>query len=335
LMKSTLFPLLLVAAVVAVPVAEHSDDGVRLSNGAKLTVSGLSAGAFMAQQFAVAFSSSVSGVGVFAGGPFYCAQGSQMTALTACMKYPAMINMNTIVSNTKQFAADKKIDDLSNLAGQKVYLYSGTEDSVVNPGVVKQIEAFYTAVGGKVTKTEYSIDSEHGMPTLDYGEACTQLGNPYVLKCDYDGAGEAFKTFYPQRMKPAMVFNESSILLLDQHKFVPAGKTSIGLGNTARVFVPSGCKDNSTVCDIHVAFHGCLQFFDNAKGAYTIHGGFNGYAEANNIIMLYPQSEKEMLKNPNGCFDWFAYSGPDYAFKTGAQMSTVMNMVEYLASGGR
>ena len=35
------------------------------------TVSGISSGAFMAQQFAVAFSKTVTGTGVVAGGPYY------------------------------------------------------------------------------------------------------------------------------------------------------------------------------------------------------------------------------------------------------------------------
>src|SRR3977135_1796381 len=44
------------------------------------SVSGLSAGGFMAVQFDVAFSSMLRGAGIIAGGPFYCAQGSFLTA---------------------------------------------------------------------------------------------------------------------------------------------------------------------------------------------------------------------------------------------------------------
>src|SRR5579862_7409382 len=47
---------------------------------AQTSVSGLSSGAFMAVQFGVAFSSIVVGIGVFAGGPFGCSQGSATTA---------------------------------------------------------------------------------------------------------------------------------------------------------------------------------------------------------------------------------------------------------------
>jgi poly(3-hydroxybutyrate) depolymerase len=40
------------------------------------SISGISSGAFMAVQFGVAWSSIIRGVGVVAGGPFYCAQAS-------------------------------------------------------------------------------------------------------------------------------------------------------------------------------------------------------------------------------------------------------------------
>ena len=40
------------------------------------SISGISSGAFMAVQFGVSWSSIVKGVGVIAGGPYYCAQGT-------------------------------------------------------------------------------------------------------------------------------------------------------------------------------------------------------------------------------------------------------------------
>lgn len=45
------------------------------------TVSGISAGGFMAVQFAVAFSASISGAGIFAGGPYWCAQDNLVTCV--------------------------------------------------------------------------------------------------------------------------------------------------------------------------------------------------------------------------------------------------------------
>ena len=45
------------------------------------SVSGLSSGAYMAVQLDVAFSSTIKGAGIIAGGPYYCAQGLLDTAV--------------------------------------------------------------------------------------------------------------------------------------------------------------------------------------------------------------------------------------------------------------
>ena len=54
-----------------------------------VTVSGISAGGSMATQLHLAFSSEISGCGIVAGPPYYCAQGSMITAIGACMNGPA------------------------------------------------------------------------------------------------------------------------------------------------------------------------------------------------------------------------------------------------------
>ena len=59
--------------------------------------------------------------------------------------------------------------------------------------------------------------------------------------------------------------------------------------------------------------------------------GYNQWAEANKIIVLYPQSQKTLL-NPKGCFDWWGYTGLDYASKLGAQMQAVKKMIDTLTS---
>ena len=50
------------------------------------TVSGLSSGAFMAQQFHFAESDIVSGAAIIAGGPYYCARGRLVFATDKCMQ---------------------------------------------------------------------------------------------------------------------------------------------------------------------------------------------------------------------------------------------------------
>jgi poly(3-hydroxybutyrate) depolymerase len=85
------------------------------------TVSGLSSGGFMAVQLHVAYSATFAkGVGVVAGGPFYCAEGSVVNATGRCMASPAGIPTSTLVNTTNTWAGQGVIDPVANLQNSKV-----------------------------------------------------------------------------------------------------------------------------------------------------------------------------------------------------------------------
>ena len=102
---------------------------VSVSVGDHVTTSGVSSGAYMAEQLHFIHSSWVKGAALFAGGPFYCSGGVAATALTLCMKDPALIVDATLKSLYVGLEASGSIDSLSNLKGSKVMIISGTKDS--------------------------------------------------------------------------------------------------------------------------------------------------------------------------------------------------------------
>ena len=59
---------------------------------------------------------------------------------------------------------------------------------------------------------------------------------------------------------------------------------------------------------------------------YIQRTGFLSLAEANNIVMMFPQIKHSVLNpvNPSGCWDWWGYCGDSdnaqYATKEGLQM---------------
>ncbi|MNL69447.1 hypothetical protein D3C87_1943080 [compost metagenome] len=57
--------------------------------------------------------------------------------------------------------------------------------------------------------------------------------------------------------------------------------------------------------------------------------GYNEWAEANGIVILYPAASTAKL-NPNGCWDWFGYTGKDYALRQAKQIVLVHKMIERL-----
>jgi len=168
--------------------------------------------------------------------------------------------------------------------------------------VVKKVEEMSRHFSITNIKTEYSINAEHGFPTLDYGQACWLLFPPFILDCKYDGAGEALSHIYGP-LKPKGKYQVDNLMTLLQVQFTPGGidPKSISMDTIAYAYVPKACHDNSTSCALLIALHGCL------SGAYLIgleaiqHIGYNEWAETSNIVVLYPQAISSISPlNPEG-----------------------------------
>lgn len=164
----------LAAAAPPMPQAYIDRDGV--------STSGISAGAFMAIQLQVAFSSLFAGSGALAGGPYYCAQG-QLADAELCMNLPLSINVNVLADVIALYAAAGDIDGTGNLTTSRAWFFSATGDTVVNPGTVSLavtlMQQFMPASAVTFVNT---YPGEHAQQTLDYGNACSNLGSPYI-KC--------------------------------------------------------------------------------------------------------------------------------------------------------
>lgn len=65
--------------------------------------------------------------------PFACAE---FTA-AACMLTPSLVSPSALRATTTSGAALGNVDSTSNLADDRVYIYNGQSDSVVNPGKYK------------------------------------------------------------------------------------------------------------------------------------------------------------------------------------------------------
>jgi hypothetical protein len=90
------------------------------------------------------------------------------------------------------------IDDPKNIIDHPVYIYSGTVDTVVLPGVVDVTNEVYKFLGANVQYVNRFI-SEHVFPTdLPYVTwACDYATDPYIGQCNYDGAGNMLKKVLP------------------------------------------------------------------------------------------------------------------------------------------
>ncbi|CAI2373946.1 unnamed protein product [Moneuplotes crassus] len=324
LLVSILAIFLAVSAAVTVGI---SDD---------ITVSGLSSGAFMAVQMHVANSATIKGAGVFAGGPFYCAQGQVATALTTCMSIGTGINLAGIKQEISTQASKGKVDDPSNLSGSKVFVFSGTADSTVNPNVNHATVDFYNGYNADI-KEKFDLNAGHTMPTVDKGISCGSTQSPYIGKCDYNGAFEALKHLHPDQVtnEPGS-YNPSNLFKVTQ-----SGASGAIMGSQAYLYVPEKCQSAEAGCSLHVVFHGCQQTTADIGEKYETDTGYNEVAETNDMVILYPQATKQILKNPNGCWDWWGYTdgtsflptSKTYHTKEGKQMKVVKSTIDSISNG--
>ncbi|GGX83688.1 extracellular catalytic domain type 2 short-chain-length polyhydroxyalkanoate depolymerase [Pseudoduganella dura] len=309
----------------------------------RLSVSGLSSGGYMAVQFDVAYSASVTGAGIIAAGPYSCSRGRLSIATMKCSctsgtpwcnVSPGGTNVPELLDITRRHAERGAIDATANLAGHRIWLFSGLADSVVPMAVMDDLQAYYQHyVRPGNIRYRKDVRAEHAMPTDSFGNKCDKLGSPYISDCDVDGAGELLQWIYGALAPKTGNGATGRFVEFDQAEFLPH-PADHGMAATGWLYVPPGCEGAGQGCRLHVAFHGCKQNSALVKEAWVRHAGYNGWADANRIVVLYPQAAALRFRNPNSCWDWFSYDDPDFAVKSGRQMRAVKKMTERLMGNG-
>lgn len=294
-----------------------------------VTVSGVSSGAYMAVQTHIALADRIDGVAAIAGGPYHCAQGSVTTALGACISGND-IDINPLLLFTRQAASDGQIAATEDLRDAKAWIFHGAKDSVVGSGASEALADFYREFvpSENVTLVD-DIGAAHGWPTQNYGNECSVMGGDFINACDFAAAGALLNYLYDD-LKP----RESSIAAdglqsIDLSAHVEPGS---GLADTGFIYLPHNCRDSSVDCRLHIAFHGCRQGVEFIENRFAANVGLNEWATNNHIIVLYPQVKSSVM-NPQGCWDWWGYTGPNYDNKNGKQISTIAILITAWAEG--
>ncbi len=298
----------------------------------KLSVSGLSSGGYMANQFHLAFSDKVTGAGIIAAGPYGCAQNSLPVALEHCFnKDSSAPDLAKAAALLQQQAEAGTIAPLSNLKDSPVFLLHGSADKTVHAKVSDALATQYQQLGAKV---QYVSDKAfgHNFPTANAGAGCELSEAPYLGACGYDAAGALLKHLYTD-LKAKVDKTSGQLLILQQQEL--AGETASTLGDTGYLYVPTSCTKGST-CTLHISFHGCKQYAGAVGDAYAKGTGLNEWADSNNMVVLYPQTEKSAMApfNPNGCWDWWGYTDANYANQQGPQIKAVMALAKAIGFKG-
>ena len=259
----------------------------------------------------------------------HSAEGSVVNANGRCMASPAGIPTSTLVSTTNTWASQGVIDPVANLQNSKVYLFSGSLDSVVKTGVMDALRTYYNSfVPAANVVYKKDIAAEHAMVTDDYGNACSTKGAPYISDCNFDLAGAMLQHLYGTlNARNNATLPTGNYIEFNQSEFI----TNHGMATTGWAYVPQACQAGGTAtCKLHVVLHGCKQNISDVQQQYVRNTGYNRWADTNNIVMLYPQTSTAAT---NSCWDWWGYDSANYSKKSGPQMAAVKAMVDRVSSG--
>lgn len=308
----------------AAPVA-----GIDAAVKSRTSVSGVSAGGFMAVQSHVALADRIGGVAAVAAGPYHCAQGDVQIALSRCMTGDGL-EVEPLVRFTEVAADAGGIAPVADLESARVWIFHSPADSVVAPAAGRALADFYRAFvpAGRVVLVD-DIETAHGWPTLESGAACLEWGGDYINSCDYDTAGMILRHLHGDLDARAPKANPDNLVEADFSTYFGKGSH---VAETGYLYVPDACRGDARECGLHVAFHGCVQGAEFIEDRFASQSGFNEWAETNKLIIAYPQVEKSLF-NPKGCWDWWGYTDDDYDLRTGKQVAGVAALVDSHVSG--
>jgi hypothetical protein len=310
------------------------------------------------------------GAGVIAGGPYRCAESFRaatpiaddaniLNALYICMNpltpYTGP-DAQQLVALAQQTQRRGLIDKLSHLAGQKIYIFTGSEDKVVDSSVVRTTRRFYEALGVAGKDIEFVDDVPAGHSILTTNAEDNPLGAnrpPFINRWTHMQSWDILRHIYGPLNQPSERPG-GRIVRFDQREFFHHERRA-SMSAYGYAYVPKAVEEGAP-CRVHVVLHGCMQgynFVPMANGVadrkndapygnrYYSTTGYNEIADSNNIVVLYPQAEgrsEAKVQNPDGCWDWWGYScpsveAPDYYSQQAIQIRAIHDMLQRLGAG--
>lgn len=379
-----------------VPLPQAVDSLPMLAaNLQQATVSGISSGAYLAHQLHVAYSDRIQGAGLVAGGPFGCAAGITCQAITRCMSANAPPAVQVLWNQAERLQRLGKIDPLSNLQSSRVYIARGGKDEVVGQSQTDALFEFYRRAGvpGSEIFTACHGGSgcslaNHALVTPDGPRNCGEHTHPYLNHCgDENQPDEILRWLYPDKTpwNPPNHTLSGRLIAFNQDQATTVNTRVYQLAQVGYLYIPALCEHQS--CPVHIALHGCAQSeavlrtndaaINSTRAAnqpqennsFVRDAGYNASADANGIIILYPQAEPSGYRitqrpifpgsqdallnacatlpaaaspsvfgfNPKGCWDWWGYTrqpyfGADdvYLTRKAEQMKAIIDMLNQL-----
>ena len=226
--------------VDSIPAVEY-DAALR----SRISVAGVSSGAYMAVQAQVAYADKIGGVAAVAGGPYHCAAGDVKTALGSCMT-GVDLSAEPMIIFAKEAASAGTIAPMDAMQDARVWIFHSPADAVVSSRAGAVLADFYKAfVTAENIGVVNEVESAHGWATVDAGIACSEQGGDYINACNYDTAGESLRHLHGDLQPPAKQAVNDNLIAVDLSRFFGSGSH---VADAGIAYVPSGCRQAAADC---------------------------------------------------------------------------------------
>lgn len=129
--------------------------------------------------------------------------------------------------------------------------------------------------------------------------ACSISWFPCIGNCEYDGVGAMLKWIYGN----LKARNTGTVRCMTVSYAQTGSFGAAGLDTTGYLYVPKACvASSSTVCELHVAMHGCLQSYSQIGNMFLTNTGYALWPGSNKIMILFPQAIIEIISRYKGSY---------------------------------
>lgn len=280
-----------------------------------------------------------------------CLNPTESLPVLPLSPYVAGVIERTSAARIRTLEAAGAIDPASGIADDRIYMFLGTRDPIVRSETMGVLRGMYTSLGVPDAQIQYveDVPAGHSFVTELGDVPCSQTEPDYLNLCDVDGEAGAppidqaqdILTHLYGPLSPQVAPVDANLVTFDQSAY---SDDAMGMDPKAFVYIPADCRTGT--CRLHIALHGCSQgrSWQLADGSlmgdrYATLTGYNGWAERNRIVVLYPQAIAvpapalmPARNNPKGCWDWWGYGGSDYLSKNAPQMAAIARMAAALGA---
>lgn len=295
-------------------------------------VVGFSSGGFFAQQLYLSHSEIFSSMATLSGGPYLCANSTGSDKL--CMFHPEMTNVQDILQKAEDLVAQGQIDNHASREKDLVYIWHGSNDATVLPENGANSAAFFRQFAPfSNLSVDTKVPANHGLssPHVKGTQCGVENSYTFVENCTVSTIQRMLHHFYAKANNEASDNWTGDLAEYDQTEFLSLSESSFD--SVGYFYVPSSCGDKLGFCKLLILLHGCTGGREYVGQDFIVDTGILPLADANNIIIVFPQIKRHPTFNPYGCWNYWGYvqGSPLYYTKLGKQVRILRKMITRVA----